>query len=96
MADEAKRIHVNPGVGARMSMARPRSKSHRPSTEAQGLAGERASSGGARAPEATVPVRECGGKYQVSWDATMGVEGVPVWHVAPNALSDGHPPRRKA
>ena len=70
MADEAKRIHVSPGVGARVSMARPRSKSHRPFIGTRGPADERASSGGAPASEANAPVRECGAKYQVSWDVT--------------------------
>ena len=68
MADEAERIHVSPGVGAWAIMARPRSKSYLPLSEAQCLAGERVSSGGARASEANTPVRECGVKNQVSWD----------------------------
>ncbi len=70
MADEAKGIHVSPGVGVRAIMARPRSKSHRPLSEARCLAGERVGSGGAQAPEAKTPVRECGAKDQVSWDVT--------------------------
>lgn len=69
MADEAEGIHVSPGVGAWAIMARPRSKPHLPLPETKCLAGERAGSGDARASEAKAPVRECGVKNQVSWDA---------------------------
>ena len=69
MADEAQRIHVSRRVRAATIMARPRGKPHRPSysqrhpvSRARGPPVK-----GATVPRANVPVRECGGKDQVSW-----------------------------
>lgn len=66
MADEAEGIHVSRGVSAPAIMARPRGKPHRSFIlGAPGPASEREEVGG-RSPEAEAPVRECGGKDQVS------------------------------